>query len=215
MNFFWKLSMCSLLVIVSSYGYAWDDCVFYNHAERRPNILEKRDIQPIELLNIMPEGVCSPYAAVRDSRGSTYYIFLGDFIGADYGLVQDINKNEVLIREILEGRNDEWYVRMTRMRYKKSSEYIMASGSPVLKNHKLDSFRLSKTVFEGKCKYAILVDICGYEHRVFLTDVVGKERGIVSKIDANSIRVKHGGSYTDLFLSEYDFRLLDVCRPGN
>jgi type IV pilus assembly protein PilP len=74
--------------------------------ERQP--LEAFQLTELKIVKIYLKGKCAPFVLIRDPNGYVHRVFVGDYIGKNFGLVQKISSTGILIKEMYETQKDEW-----------------------------------------------------------------------------------------------------------
>jgi hypothetical protein len=174
--------------------------------DMRPKyILEAYELSDFKVHGIVSRGhgECWPYALLSDAKSHMHRVFLGDYIGKNFGSVVAFGENSVSIREVFEIEEGEWEERIAHLWVDDTdfTEYDNEKIQKMFAPYGLENSNLVKVISTGKCSpYVLIQDSDEYIHRLFLnSQIVGnvnlvftleKESLIVEEIQANEAENK-------------------------
>jgi len=62
------------------------------------------------------------YAIIKDPKGYTHRVFLGDSLGKDYGAIRGISEKGIRLEELVETKEGDWISRYVELKYEKDEE---------------------------------------------------------------------------------------------
>ena len=84
-------------------------------AIRERQALEAFDLGRLRFVGFYPDGVpgcdCKPMASVRDPKGYLHRVFIGDYVGRNYGRVVEISAEGLRLLEAAQRSDGEWVQR--------------------------------------------------------------------------------------------------------
>lgn len=81
-------------------------------ATRARQALEAFDLERLRFMGFYPDGVpgcdCGPMASVRDHKGYVHRVFIGDYVGRNYGRVVEISAKGLRLLEAAQRSDGKW-----------------------------------------------------------------------------------------------------------
>jgi hypothetical protein len=187
-----------LFIGISFVCYAEQPCENKNPEDigfdMRPKyILEAYELSDFKVHGVVLHGECSPHALMSDANGHIHRVFLGDYIGKHYGVVIDMGKMSVAIREVFEAENGEWEEKRARL-WVDNADPIRWDNKNIQKAYDPYDFEKSNLVeiiSTGKCApYVLIKNGDGYINRIFLNNQITVEDNLVFTLGKESLTIE-------------------------
>ena len=70
--------------------------------------LEAFELDQLKIMHISLKGKCAPFALIRDTNGYVHQIFMGGYMGKNFGYIKKITKKGIELQEVFQDSEGEW-----------------------------------------------------------------------------------------------------------